>query len=161
MASKVKIAYNTRAMNQQPTPETMTLDTCMQLLRQARTIAFVGLSDKPERYSNKVARYFMQKGYTIIPVNPAATDTLGLKTYATLADIPTDTHLDIVAVYRNANDVLAHVQEARARGNVGVIWLAEGVHSREAEQFAHTNGIPLITDRCIMKVDLLQPKTEQ
>lgn len=130
------------------------LTTCTEILRQARTIAFVGLSDKPERYSHKVAQYFAQKGYAIIPVNPTAKEILGTHSYASLQEIPQSIHLDIVALYRNSNEILSHIQEVLERGNCGTVWLAEGVHNHAAEQFAKHHGIQLVTDKCIMKVDI-------
>ncbi len=75
-------------------------ETIATLLREAKTIAVVGLSSNPERSSYGVAQYLQQHGYRVIPVNPAQTEVLGEKSYASLKDIPVP--VDIVDVYRRS-----------------------------------------------------------
>lgn len=122
----------------------------MDLLKNARTIAFVGLSDKPERHSNIVAKYFQEKGYRIIPVNPNVKEVLGEKSYPDLLSVPKDIHIDIVDIFRKPNEVISHMQEVVERGNIRTVWLAEGVNTPEAEDFAEDYGLSMVTNFCIM-----------
>ncbi len=70
------------------------------LIGDARTIAVVGLSSNPDRPSNSVAAYLQAHGYTIVPVNPHETEVLGERAFASLLDIPSDAHVDVVDVFR-------------------------------------------------------------
>ncbi len=119
-------------------------------LKNARTIAFVGLSDNPERHSNIVAKYFQKKGYRIIPVNPNVKEVLGEKSYPDLLSISKDIHIDIVDIFRKPSEVLPHMQEVVDRGNIRTVWLAEGAHSQEAVDFAEDYGLSMVTNFCIM-----------
>ena len=89
-----------------------------QILKACHTIAVVGLSKKPDRASYQVARYLQDHGYRIVPVNPAfANDPegiLGETCYASLSDIPFP--VDLVDVFRKAEEVLPVAQEAVAIG---------------------------------------------
>jgi xylulose-5-phosphate/fructose-6-phosphate phosphoketolase len=123
----------------------------MDILRDARTIAFIGLSDDPERHSNIVAKSFQEKGYRIIPVNPNVKEVLGEKSYANLSDIPKDIRIDIVDIFRKKTEVIPHLEEVVERGGINTVWLAEGVQSREAEDVAEDYGLTLITNYCILE----------
>ncbi|HET7673107.1 MAG TPA: phosphoketolase [Candidatus Saccharimonadales bacterium] len=125
----------------------------LQALRSARTIAFIGLSDKPERHSYKVAKYFQDKGYRIIPINPNIKETLGEKAYDTLLDVPDSIHIDIVDIFRNPEDVIPHMDEIVERGGIRTVWLAEGANSPTAEDYAEDYGLHMVTNQCIMDVD--------
>lgn len=120
------------------------------VLKNARTIAFVGLSDKPERHSHKVAKYFQKKGYRIIPVNPKYNEVLGEKSYKSLSDVPRDIHIDIVDIFRKPEEVIPHMQEVVERGNIRTVWLADGVNTHEAEDFAEDYGLSMVTNYCIL-----------
>lgn len=122
-------------------------------IRNARTIAFIGLSDDPERYSHKVAKYFQDKGYRIIPINPNIDETLGEKAYDSLLDIPHSIHIDIVDIFRKPHEAIVHLHEVVERGRIKTVWLAEGVNSQEAEDFADDYGLSMVANQCIMKVD--------
>ncbi len=121
-----------------------------EILKSARTIAFIGLSDNPERHSNRVAKYFQNKGYRIIPVNPNVEEVLGEKSYKTFTSIPIDTHIDIVDIFRKPADAIAHMREIVERGGIKTVWLADGVNSPEAEDFAEDYGLSMVTNYCIM-----------
>ena len=128
-------------------------------VKSAHTIAFIGLSDKPERHSYRVAEYFQKKGYRIIPINPTISETLGEKAYATLLDVPTSTHIDIVDVFRNPEEVVSHLKEIVERGNIRTVWLAEGANSNDAEEFAEDYGLHMVTNQCIMDVCIAAEKS--
>ncbi|MBI4080634.1 MAG: CoA-binding protein [Candidatus Levybacteria bacterium] len=115
-----------------------------------KTIAIVGLSDKPERYSYKVASYLQSQGFRIIPVNPNITHVLGEKAYPDLLSIPKDTKVDLVDIFRRSEEVLAHVREAVERGDVKTIWMQEGVVNEEAKIYAETKGLEVVMNFCLM-----------
>ena len=83
-----------------------------EILVNSATIAILGLSPKPERDSNMVARYLLEKGYNVIPVNPVQKRILGEKAYPNLADI--DQPIDIVNAFRNPAQIMPHARETLA-----------------------------------------------
>ena len=117
-----------------------------QILETAKTIAVVGLSDKPDRDSYHVAQYLQQHGYRIIPVNPTVSEVLGEKSYASVSDIPGQ--VDIVDVFRKPDAVLPIAQEAIDAG-AGTLWLQLGVVNQEAAAKAESAGLQVVMDRCI------------
>ncbi len=133
-------------------PENMEVDDIptLDMLKNARTIAFIGLSDNPERHSNKVAKYFQNKGYRIIPINPKVKEVLGEKSYANLQSVPKDIYIDIVDIFRKPTEVIPHMQEIVERGGIKTVWLAEGANSPVAEDFAEDYGLSMVTNFCIM-----------
>src|SRR5215204_6093102 len=74
------------------------------LLGDAHTVAVVGASSKPSRPSYQIAAYLQDHGYRIVPVNPKETEVLGERAYPTLRDIPEDLRIDVVDVFRRAED---------------------------------------------------------
>ncbi len=120
-----------------------------EILSTARTIAVVGLSDKPERDSNEVARFLQSVGYRIVPVNPMLTEVLGEKAYPSLAAIPPETKVDIVDVFRRSEEVPPIVEQAIAR-HVPVVWMQLGVRNPAAAEKARASGLTAIEDLCIM-----------
>lgn len=116
-----------------------------------RTIAVVGLSDKPQRYSYQVASYLQLKGFRIIPVNPNVSEVLGEKAYPNLLVIPREIVIDVIDIFRKSEDVLPHVEEAIERGDAKMIWMQEGVVNTEAEALAKAHGIDVVMDACLMK----------
>ena len=121
------------------------------ILKNSRTIAFIGLSDDPQRHSHIVAKTFQEKGYRIIPVNPNVSEVLGEKSYKSLSEIPKDVRIDIVDIFRKKNEVIPHMAEIVERGGINTVWLAEGVQSREAEDFAEDYGLTLVANFCILE----------
>jgi uncharacterized protein len=119
------------------------------VLTRARTIAIVGLSDKPERDSNEIARYLKSKGYRIIPVNPAVPEILGERAYPSLAAIPREVRVDVANVFRRSDQVPAVAQEAIRRG-IKVLWMALGVDSPEAASLVREAGGIAFENLCIM-----------
>ncbi len=121
------------------------------LLHCVRTIAVVGLSDKPERASYHVAAYLQQHGYRIIPVNPALMEVLGEKSYASLRDIPDK--IDLVDIFRKPEAVPEIVDAAIAVG-AQAVWMQEGVVHNAAAAQARAAGLVVVMDRCILKEHL-------
>jgi predicted CoA-binding protein len=118
------------------------------LLKRAKTIAVVGLSDSPLRPSHGVSAYMQHHGYRIIPVNPKIKGALGEKAVASLADI--QEKIDIVDIFRRSEEVEPIVDEA-IRLSVPAIWMQEGVINEEAAQKARNAGIFVVMDSCILK----------
>jgi uncharacterized protein len=128
--------------------KTTTTDEIGELLKKAKTIAVVGLSDSPLRPSYGVSAYMQGHGYHIIPVNPAIKGALGEKAVPTLADV--QGKIDIVDVFRRSEFVPEIVDEA-IRLKVPAIWLQEGVIHEEAAEKARKAGIFVVMDLCILK----------
>lgn len=119
------------------------------ILSRCRTIAVVGLSDKPERDSNEVARYLQGQGYRIVPVNPLLSSVLGEKSYPSVSAIPSDLRVDLVNVFRRSEHVPPVVDEAVARG-VPVVWMQLGVEHSQAAAKARAAGTTVFENLCIM-----------
>jgi predicted CoA-binding protein len=121
------------------------------LLGDVRTVAVVGLSSRPNRPSHQVARYLQEHGYRIVPVNPNETEVLGERAYAGLRDIPEDVRIDVVDVFRRAEETPAIAREAVATG-ARVLWLQEGIVNDEAARIAMEGGLDVIMGVCIRHV---------
>jgi predicted CoA-binding protein len=118
------------------------------LLREAKTIAVVGLSSNPTRASFGVSRFLQRHGYRVIPVNPAESEVLGERAYPLLKDVPDQ--IDIVDIFRRSEAVPEIVEDALTR-KPRCIWMQEGVVNEEAKRMAVAAGIPVVMDRCILK----------
>ena len=101
------------------------------ILAGSKTVAVVGISDKPDRPSHVVARYLQERGYRVIPVNPLLTEVLGEKAYKSLAEIPG--RVDLVDVFRKPADVPPIAEEA-VRIGARFFWMQEGVDSVRARR---------------------------
>jgi predicted CoA-binding protein len=123
----------------------MTNSTLDEILR-LKTIAVVGMSPKPERASNDVARYMQRQGYTIIPVNPGHDEILGLKCYPDLKSIPHQ--VDIVDVFRRA-ELTPEITNAAVEIGAQAVWLQLGIANDEARLIAEAAGLKFVMDRCI------------
>ena len=123
-------------------------DPIAELLKRAKTIAVVGLSDNPLRPSHGVSAYMQSHGYHIIPVNPQIDSCLGEKTYASLLDIPEK--IDIVNIFRRPEYVEEIVDQA-IQLQVPAVWMQEEVIHEKAAEKARQAGIFVVMDRCILK----------
>jgi predicted CoA-binding protein len=132
-----------------------------EVLKKAKRIAIVGLSDKPERPSYQVAKYLKEKGFEIIPVNPTIESVLGIKSFAKFSDIPTDIKIDVVDIFRRAEQVLPIVEEIVGSGQKPIIWFQEGSESPEAEKLASENGFEIISGICLMMAHQKQANKSQ
>jgi len=117
-----------------------------RILTTSKTLAVVGLSDKPDRDSHQIAGYLQQAGYRIIPVNPRVAEALGEKAYPSLRDIPE--RVDVVQIFRRSQDVPPIVDEAIAIG-AKVVWMQSGIVHEEAAARAETAGVTVVMDTCM------------
>jgi len=116
------------------------------LLREAKTIAIVGLSTEKTKASNMVASYLLDKGYEVIPVHPKAQEILGRKAYPSIADIPFP--VDIVDVFRPAEEADAIVEQAIQNG-ARAVWLQLRIINFPAADRAIEAGMMAVMDKCI------------
>jgi predicted CoA-binding protein len=119
-----------------------------RILATSKTVAVVGLSRDWFRPSYFAAKYMLEHGYTVIPVNPGQKEILGQTCYASLRDIPAQLKVDIVDVFRKASDVPPIVEDAIAIG-ARVLWQQLGVANMEAVRRAEAAGLETVVDRCV------------
>src|SRR5579863_4616463 len=115
-----------------------TADPILEILKQYKSIAVVGLSSNPARASYEVTEYLQGAGYRIIPVNPNEREVLGEKAYARLEDVPEA--VDIVDVFRRSEN-LPGVAEAAIRIQAKVLWMQLGIENAEAAEKARAAGL--------------------
>ncbi len=132
-------------MHENPGPEEI-----QNLLSGARTVAVVGLSDRPYRTSHAIARALQGFGFRIFPVNPNLEGpVLGEDPYSRVREIPEG--VDIVDVFRRGETVYPVAEDAVAAG-AKVLWMQSGVVNEPAAAYAREHGLTVVMDRCI-KVD--------
>lgn len=124
--------------------------TAERILRAARTIAVVGLSDEWSRPSFQVASVLQRAGYRVIPVNPRVTEVLGERAWPSLADIPEP--VDTVCVFRRSVDTDRPIDDAVAIG-AKAVWLQLGIRNDAGITRARAAGLEAVHDRC-MAIDL-------
>ena len=117
-----------------------------RILAQSRSIAVVGLSANWYRPSNFAAKYMLDKGYRVIPVNPAYEEVLGQRCFPTLGAIGEP--VDIVDCFRKPADIVPIAREAVAIG-AKVLWLQLGIRNEEAARIALEGGLDVVVDRCV------------
>lgn len=120
----------------------------LKVLRACRTVAVVGCSPDPHRDSHIVALFLKERGYRIVPVNPAETSILGETCYSSLESIPEPPEL--VDVFRRQEHVPALVEEALRIG-AKALWLQEGIVDFESARRARDAGLTVVMDRCMLK----------
>jgi len=134
-----------------------------EMLRTAKTIAVLGVSDKPWRASHNITRYLMQNGYRVFPVNPALTEVLGTKCYADLnaaqaaARKETGAGIDLVDVFRAPEHVPAIVDDV-IRLNIPYLWLQDEVVHDEAIARAQAAGVKCVQNDCIFREHAARPE---
>lgn len=117
-----------------------------EILLGCKRIAVVGLSPKANRPSNQVARYLLQAGYEVIPVNPGHAQILGRPCYPDLQSVPGP--IDMVDIFRRSGEVMPVVLAAIEK-KVRVVWMQQGIVNDAAATLAEKEGITVIMDRCI------------
>ncbi len=123
-------------------------DPIFELLQQAKTIAVVGLSDRPLRPSHGVSAYMQSHGYRIIPVNPTITEALGEKSYPSLLEVPYK--VDIVNIFRRP-EFVEQIVDQTIQLKIPAVWMQEDVINEKAAEKARRAGMFVIMDRCILK----------
>jgi predicted CoA-binding protein len=118
------------------------------ILGETRTIAVVGLSSKPDRPSYEVAGFLQDRGHRIVPVNPNEKEVLGEPAYPSLLDVPAETPIEIVDVFRRAEDTPPIAEQAVTCG-AKVLWLQLGIVSEDARRIAEEAGLTVIMGICI------------
>ncbi|MFB1049465.1 CoA-binding protein [Paraliobacillus sp. JSM ZJ581] len=116
------------------------------ILQDAQTIAVVGLSDKPEKTSYKVAKAMQENGYRIIPVNPTIDEALGEKAYSSLGDV--QEQIDIINVFRRSV-FLKDVARDAITTDAKVFWAQQGIFDQEVYQCLKKRNFTVIMDYCI------------
>jgi predicted CoA-binding protein len=118
-----------------------------RILRETKTIAMVGLSANWNRPSFFAAKYLLDRGYKVIPVNPAAKgqEILGQKVHASLDELPVKA--DMVDIFRNAQAAGPITDEAIAHG-AKVVWMQLGVVNEAAARRAEDAGLKVVMNRC-------------
>jgi hypothetical protein len=122
------------------------INSLRRILKECRVLAVVGLSAQWHRPSFFAAKYMLEHGYRVIPVNPQYPEVLGQKCYASLRDIPEK--VDLVDVFRKTADVLPVARDAVAIG-AKVLWQQIGVKNEEAAALARAAGLETVMDRCV------------
>jgi uncharacterized protein len=118
-----------------------------EVLTTTRTWAVVGCSPSPARDSNRIARLLKAHGYTVVPVNPNVREIDGEPCHPTLAGIPASAGVEVVDVFRRADQAGAHVDEAIAIG-ARAVWMQLGVVDEAAAGRARDAGLLVVMDRC-------------
>ncbi len=122
------------------------INTLRRILGEYRVIAVVGLSADWYRPSYFAAKYMMEHGYRVIPVNPRYPEILGAKCYASLREVPEK--VEIVDVFRKTQDVMPIAEDALAIG-ARVLWQQLGVRNEAAAAMARAAGMDSVMDRCV------------
>jgi len=123
-------------------------DIAARILREYRRVAVVGISDRPERDSHRVAAYLQRVGYTIIPVNPNVEHVLGERCWPTLEDAPG--LIEVVDVFRRS-ELVEPVVDAAIRVGAKAVWMQDGVVNEAAAEKARAAGLLVVMDRCMLR----------
>ncbi|MCX7142736.1 MAG: CoA-binding protein [Proteobacteria bacterium] len=126
------------------------IQTLRRILSENRVIAVVGLSANWYRPSFFAAKYMMEHGYTIVPVNPAYQEVLGQKCYASLREAAEKCafKIDMVDCFRKTGEILPIAEDAIAIG-AKTLWQQLGVTNEEAARKAEAAGLDSVMDRCV------------
>ena len=134
-----------------------------EMLRTAKTIAVVGMSDKTWRASHNVGRYLAANGYRVVPVNPTLPEVLGLKCYPDLDSAQaaaldeTGKGIDLVDVFRASRHVPAIVDDV-IRLKIPYLWLQDGVIDDESVSRARAAGVKCVQNDCIFREHSARPE---
>jgi uncharacterized protein len=125
------------------------INTLRRILLEYKRVAVVGLSADWSRPSYFAAKYLLDHGFDIIPVNPKYEEILGQKCYPDLKSIPEP--VDIVDLFQKAERVPAFVDEAISI-KAKLVWMQLGIINEEAAQKARDAGLEVVMDKC-MKIE--------
>ena len=126
-----------------------------QILSDSKTIAIVGLSNKPDRASYGVAEYLQQNGYRVVPVNPSYSgdSILGEKVYPSLQEAADalaagGQPIDIVDCFRKSEDIPPIARDAIAV-RAGCLWMQLDIENQAAADLARDAGLDVVMNHCI------------
>jgi len=125
-----------------------TIAELRRILGSARTIAVVGLSPQWHRPSFFAAKYMLEHGYRVVPVNPTAREILGQRCYPNVTEAAEDHQIDIVDCFRRSEDIAPIADEAIAIG-AKCLWMQIGVINAAAAERARAAGLDVVMDRCV------------
>ena len=131
-------------------------DRKLDSLLEARTIAVIGLSKDPAKYSHRVAAYLKGHGYKIIPINPFADEVLGEKSFPSLFDVPAGIQgeIELVDIFRPSEETPPFVDQAielkRRHGRLKAIWMQQGIVNEPAAARARAADLEVVMNKCIM-----------
>ncbi len=137
-----------------------------EMLRKARTIAVLGMSDKTWRASYRIGKYLAENGYRVLPVNPALKEVLGMACYTDLdaaqaaARAETGEGIDLVDVFRASEHVPAIVEDV-IRLKIPYLWLQDEVVHEEAVARARAAGVKCVEDDCIFREHAARPELQK
>ncbi|MFL6480442.1 MAG: CoA-binding protein [Nitrososphaera sp.] len=123
-------------------------DDAIRKIYTLKNIAVVGMSKNEEKAAHYVPKYLIDHGYKVIPINPTVAEILGHKSYPSVSSVPD--RVDIVDIFRRSVDVPPVVEDALKKEGIKVIWMQEGIYSKEAEEMAKEKGISAVYNRCMM-----------
>jgi predicted CoA-binding protein len=132
--------------------ENPSLEELGAILKKAKRIAVVGLSNNPERTSYQIAKAMQEAGYEIIPVNPTIDEVLGVKAVKSLKEI--NGHVDIVDIFRRS-EYLPELAREFMEIDADVFWAQQGIVNEEAYQFLKEHGRTVVMDLCIKVIHAL------
>jgi predicted CoA-binding protein len=115
---------------------------------QMKNIAVVGMSNTEGKAANYVPSYLMERGYNVIPVNPNSETVMGRKSYQSASKVPDS--IEVLNIFRPSQDVPEVVKDALQKDGIKLVWMQEGIYSKEAEEMARAKGIEVVYNRCMM-----------
>ncbi|HEV8405639.1 MAG TPA: CoA-binding protein [Nitrososphaera sp.] len=113
-----------------------------------KNIAVVGMSKNEGKAAHYVPKYLINHGYNVIPVNPTSSEIQGRKSYPSVSNVRDK--IDIVDIFRPSEDVLPVVKDALKKEGIKVIWMQEGIYSKEGERMAREKSIEVVFNRCML-----------
>ena len=128
-----------------------------EMLRSARTIAVLGMSNKPDRASYNIGRYLAAHGYRVLPVNPVLQQIDGQPCYPTLDAAQAAAKIDLVDVFRASEHVPAIVDDVIRLG-IPYLWLQDEVIHDEAVARARAAGVKCVQNDCIFREHAARPE---
>ncbi|MCX7990929.1 MAG: CoA-binding protein [Proteobacteria bacterium] len=122
------------------------MDELLNLIKESKNIAIVGISNDPEKPSYRVAEYLKNNGFRIIPINPKYDTVLGERCYKSLTEV--EENIDIIDVFRRSEDIPEIVEEALKK-RPKIFWMQLGIENSEAKKMLEQNGIYVVQNLCL------------
>ena len=127
-----------------------------EILTKYKTVAVVGLSRDPDKYSHRESAYLKAHGFRIVPVNPFADEVLGEKSYKSLLDVRPEIQktIEVIDIFRPAKDVPLIVEQAiklkKRNGKPHVVWMQLDIVNEKAAKAAKNAGLTVVMNKCMM-----------